>query len=177
VNSKENPKVCGFSKGFVTLVVGVALIAFIAPAILDEIGHWHERKWKYQDARQRVEKAGGWESLKTTSLFFFTNIQSKPYFDEFYFWRGNRHGTNPLPSALETLQPWRIQYLRDSNNIPILSLRLYGIHRTGSYSEPYYAIWVICTNVSTNYVPAMVGDGPGRRGIIERKGDAIFEVR
>jgi hypothetical protein len=177
MNSKENPKVFGFSKDFVILLVGVTLIAFIAPSVLDKIGHWHERKWKYQDARQRVEKAGGWESLKSSSLLFFTNVQSKPYFDEFYFWRGKRHGTNPLPSSLETLQPWRIQYLRDSNNIPILSLRLYGIHRTGTYSEPYYAIWIVCTNVSTNYIPSMVGDGPGRRGIIERKGDLIFEVR
>lgn len=177
MDSKEKPKILGFSKDFIILVAVVTSVVFFAPPILNKIGHQEERKHKYQDARRRVEKAGGWEILKKASLEFFTNIRSKPYFDEFYYWRGERRSTNSLPLVLETLQPWRIQYLKDSNNIPILSLRLYGIHRTGMYSEPYYAIWVICTNVSTNYIPAMVGDGPGRRGLIERKGDSIFEVR
>ncbi len=175
--TSEKTKYFGFFKDFVILVVLFAFIVFVLPPVLEKIGTQQERKHKYENARQRVEKAGSWENIKAVSLLFYNNIQSKPYFDEHYFWRGNRQNTNPLPTTLEILQPWRIQYLRDSNNIPILSLRLYGIHRTGMYSEPYYAIWVICTNVSTNYVPSMVGDGPGRRGIIERKGDLIFEVR
>jgi len=175
--TSENAKIFGFSKDFAILVgLLVFIVLFVLP-ILERVGHEQERKHKYENARQRVEIAGGWENIKAASFAFYTNIQSKPYFDEHYFWRGNRQSTNQLPPTLETLQPWRIQYLRDSNNIPILSLRLYGIHRTGTYSEPYYAIWIICTNVSTNYIPAMVGDGPGRRGIIERKGDSIFEVR
>jgi hypothetical protein len=177
MNFNEKPGKLGFSKDFVILVVTVVLIAFIGPPVLDTIGHHQERNNKYEDALKRVEKAGGWENIKNASLLFFTNIQSKTYFDEVYFWRGERKTTNPLPPVLELLQPWRIQCWRDSNNIPILRLKLYGIHRTGRYSEPYYAIWVVCTNVPPNYVPQLTGDSAGRIGKIEPKGNLIFEVR
>ena len=85
--------------------------------------------------------------------------------------------TNELPATLEVLQPWIIEFDPDAHGVQMLRVRLYGIHRTGMYDQPYYGIWVICTNVSPDYIPQFLGDRAGRTGKIERKGDLIFEAR
>ena len=166
-----------FSTGFKIFIVLLLFVMVFGSPLLDSINHKVERKRKYQNAIERVEKAGGWKALEMASLGFATNTNPKIYFDEQYFWRGERRNTNSLPPALEILQPWRIEFKLDNNGIPTLRLRLYGIHRTGMYDEPYYGIWVICTNVSPDYVPVIGQHESGMRGLIERKGSAIFEVR
>jgi hypothetical protein len=176
---KTTQKAQIFSTDFKILILLVLVVAIIVPPVFNVVGHYQERRQKYQNALQRVQKAGGWQNIQAASLQFFTNAQPKSYFDEEYFswWKGERRNTNALPSALEALQPWRIQFYPDGNGVYELRLKLYGIHRTGTYSEPYYAIWVICTNVPANYVPSVKGDEAGMTKQIERKGDLIFEVR
>ncbi len=168
-----------FSTDFKILIAILLVAVFVAPPVLERIGHARERKNIYKSALQRVQEAGGWQNIQAASLQFFTNAQPKSYFDEEYFswWKRERRNTNALPSALEALQPWRIQFYPDGNGVYELRLKLYGIHRTGTYSQPYYAIWVICTNVPANYVPLVSGDEAGMMRQIERKGDLIFEVR
>jgi hypothetical protein len=167
-----------FSADFKILILLIVIVALVGLPVLDRIGHYQERRQKYQNALQRIQKAGGWQNIQAASLQFFTNIQPKDYLDEEYFSRnGERQNTNALPSALEALRPWRIQFYPDGNGVLDLRLKLYGIHRTGTYSEPYYAIWVICTNVPANYIPLVKGDEAGMIKQIERKGNLIFEVR
>lgn len=178
MNDNEKPeKPRGFSTDFKILIAVVLFLAFVAPPVLERIGHWQERKRIYQDSSQRVDKAGGWQAIENASLAFAKNIAPKIYFNQLYFWRGKRLTTNELPATLESLQPHTIEFEPDEHGVPLLRIKLFGIHRTGLYDEPYYGIWVVCTNVSPDYLPQFSGDRAGRAGKIERKGDSIFEAR
>jgi hypothetical protein len=94
-------KVRVFSADFKILILLIVVVAFVGLPVLDRIGHYQERRQKYQNALQRLQKAGGWQNIQAASLQFFTNIQPKDYLDEEYFSRnGDRQNTNTLPSAL-----------------------------------------------------------------------------
>jgi hypothetical protein len=173
--TSERPR--GFSTGFLFLIAFLLFAVFVLPELFEKINHITERKKIYEDSLQRIDKAGGWQAIESASLAFATNIAGKPYFSEQYYWRGKRLTTNELPATLEALQPWRIELEPDENHVPLLRIILYGIHRTGTYDQPYFGIWVACTNVPANYVPKFSGDWAGRRGEIERKGNSIFEAR
>lgn len=154
------------------------MVSFVAPRTLEWINYSLERNRIYSDSLRRVDRAGGWQVIEKASLIFVKNISPKTSFSQEYYWQGERRTTNALPATLEVLQPWIIELAPDANGIPLLRIRLYGIHRTGMYyDQPYYAIWVICTNVPAGYTPQFSGDWAGRRGAIERKGNLIFEAR
>ena len=182
MNCDEGPKPSrGPSKDFTILVVVVLLAAFLGPPILNRIGHSTERKRIYADSLQRVEKAGGWQAIESASLAFAKDIAPKAYFtQDYYNFQGKREGTNELPATLEVLKPRSIELEPDERGIPLLRIKLYGIHRTGAvYDQPYFGIWVITTNVPSDYVPQFPRDRDwaGRRGLIEREGKLIFEAR
>jgi hypothetical protein len=177
MNDKKPEEQRGFSTDFKILIAFVLFFAIVAPPLLERIGHWQERKRIYRDSLQRVDKAGGWQSIENASLAFATNIGPKTHFSQDYYWRGKRLTTNELSPTLEALQPWRIQFEPDEHGVPMIRIRLFGIHRTGTYDEPYYGIWVVCTNASLGYVPQFSGDWAGWTGKIERKGNSIFEAR
>lgn len=173
--TSERPR--GFSNDFLILIAVLLFAVFVFPTLFEKINRIVEHKRIYKDSLQQIDKAGGWQAIESASLAFATDIKGKPYFSEQYYWRGKRLTTNELSATLEALQPWRIELEPDENHVPLLRIILYGIHRTGAYDQPYFGIWVVCTNVPADYVPKFTGDRAGRSGEIERKGNLIFEAR
>jgi hypothetical protein len=158
------------------LVAAIFVLAyFILPWLLWTYSRADERKTKYASARQRIEAAGGWEAVERACLALSTNRDGQARFTGFFYWRGPHATTNSLPPTLGRLQPRWISLNADSDRVPILKVHLYGVGRTGTYPEPYYGIWVVCTNLP-DYTPVIQSRGQGMRGLITRKGPMIFEV-
>ncbi len=178
MNGEDKPKSAkGFSTDFKIVIAVILFWFFVLPPLLGLIGRIQEQRKKYQAALQRVDKAGGWEAIEAACFNFSTNIGPKTFFDQHYFLQGKRLATNALPPALEILQPRQIQLEQGSNGIRTIRLQLFGMHRTGMYDEPYFGIWVVCTNIPPNYLPVIEWREHGMRGLIGRKDHAIFEVR
>lgn len=158
----------------VVVLAGLFVIVYLLPGVAYELAKNSERKKIYADGVKRVETAGGWNAIEKACLTLSSNVIEQQRAAVFYWSRGI---TNPIPAVLEKLSPWDIRLQTNGNHIPIVQIRLAGIHRTGGYDQPYYGIWVVCTNISKDYAPPIERRGHGMRGVIERKGDFIFEVR
>jgi len=135
------------------------------------IERWHI----YSTARARVVAAGGWLKVEQAGLNYATNAFN-PGEHNLYYINGHRIATNSLPQSIELLQLMFLDTVKDQNGVPIFQVTLSCGHRTGTYDAPYYAIWVVATNCP-NYVPVFGFRFRGAQGLIERKGDSIFEAR
>jgi hypothetical protein len=158
----------------VVVLGGVFVVFYLLPRVALELTKNSERKKVYADAMERVETAGGWNEIEKVCLTLSSNLIEQRSGAVFYWSRGI---TNPIPAVLEKLRPWDIRLQTNGNHIPVMQVRLAGMHRTGSYDQPYYGIWVVCTNTSTDYIPPIERRGHGMRGLIERKGEFIFEAK
>jgi hypothetical protein len=145
------------------------LFLFLSPELFRQFDIKAERKKAYELAHTRIEAAGGWQAIQKSCLEFFTNS------DHGYFIGGGIDSSNS--PVLSKLQPREIYLAPTPDGIPIMRIQLFGRHRTGSFDSPYFGIWVICTNVPTNYILSIDLPKHGMTKIIERKGDLIFEVR
>ena len=82
-----------------------------------------------------------------------------------------------LPLTLAKLKPKTIR-MRIHKGEPVMQVQLFGVHRTGTYDEPYYGVWVVCTtNVSEKFLSPPDLWEHGMRSLVDRKGTAVFEVR
>jgi hypothetical protein len=156
-------------------VIWIVLIFFLSSTLSWPILKTFERKHIYGSSRERVEKAGGWKSVEQACLNFATN-GFNPNQHEIYYLHGRHFSTNTLPKTIELLQPMFLETTKDQNGVPIFQVVLSCGHRTGTYEAPYYGIWVVCTN-RPDYVPTFGFHFRGAEGIVERKGDSIFEAR
>jgi len=156
-------------------VIWFVLFLFLSSTLSWPILRAFERTQIYSSSRERVEKAGGWKSVEQACLNFATN-GFNPNQHGPYYWNGHRFSTNSLPQTIELLQPWLLETTKDQNGFPVFQVILSGGHRTGTYDAPYYGIWVVCTN-RPDYAPVFDFHFRGIQGIIERKGDAVFEAR
>jgi hypothetical protein len=159
----------------ILFVLYFLLGVFISSSLSWPILRAFERKHIYTSSREQVEKAGGWKSIEQACLNFSTN-GFNPNLSGIYYFHGHHLTTNSLPPTIDLLQPMFIRKENDKNGVSIFQIQLHGIHRTGTFDEPYYGIFVVCTNRS-DYVPEFGFRFRGSQGIIERKGDLIFEVR
>lgn len=164
------------------IALGIFLIlAMVWPALnaeyFERASLERDRKSIYEASLQRVEKTGGWQAIENASLAYVKQLGPSNYFNGPHFYSVDERLTTNVPAIFNTLQPWTIDYDPDESGIPVLRIKLFGMRRTGRCAQPYYGIWVVCSNVPTGYVPQFSGDMDGRRGLIERKGDLIFEVR
>ena len=136
-----------------------------------------ERSQIYSASRAHVAAAGGWAAVEKACLNYVTNGFGPNEMHNIYYMHGRRFATNSLPQTIDLLQPMFLAMTTDKNGAPIFQVILSCGHRTGGYDTPYYAIWIVCTN-RPNYVPDFgTATFKGAKGMVERKGEAIFEAR
>jgi hypothetical protein len=100
---------------------------------------WLERIQHRKIVLQRVQIAGGWESIKndcegiiqtncTTGYGWFRGITNNP----------------TLPKSIALLQPRQIQLWPEANGMQSLEIKIFGGHATGGRGEDYYGFKVVC---------------------------------
>jgi len=159
-----------------------------------------ERREQRQTILERVQRAGGWEAVQLgcatlvanypdgltwfpprTNAWVYPNPQTEPHR---YYVTNLDYGT--LPPAVAALQPRELYYypprlLRDSSDepkIPIVHMKIFGMHSTGGHSTPYFGLDVVCSTNAASYRPqsAHVGVSGKHYESYNRVTDAIYEV-
>lgn len=165
-----------FAKAVLLLFVLILLVGVLLNSrIAWPIGRFFERHQICSASRSRVAAAGGWTAVEQACLSYATN-GFNPGEHNLYYISGRRIATNSLPQPIEMLQPMFLDIAKDQNGIPIFQVTLSCGHRTGMYDAPYYAIWIVATN-RPDYVPVFGFRFRGAQGLVEKKGNAIFEAR
>ena len=160
------------------IILGIVLLGpSLAQPFAERMYYQKMRKKVYEVSLQRVEQAGGWQAIETASLAYAKQHDPANYFSGLFYVGEKRLTTNDLSATLDALKPLAIYFLHDAKGVPLLDIHMSGNNNTGTYPQPDYEVWVIYSNVPPNYVPTFSRDQAGRRSLIERKGDLIFEVR
>lgn len=150
--------------------LGLVLAAMLVPA--GSGPSWAtQRKRQREVVRERVEAVGGWGVLQRECANVFTNGQGGFRWPESGF-----SSASHLPPSIAALKPREVLAYADQNGVPIVRIKLFGIHSTGGRSIPYYGLWVVCTPVSSNYIPKFDFGGNTVTGEILRITNSVFEV-
>jgi hypothetical protein len=135
---------------------------------------------------KRVKLVGGWSELRSGCESLITNYPPNNFYELFLASHrmrvsefpnnglGGCYFTNnrvPLPPALATLQPQRIEFQVISNAPTVVRVKFFGTGKTDW--TPYYGLWVVIGTTSPDFTPAIT-NGPWR--VITKVSDSIFEV-
>jgi hypothetical protein len=144
---------------------------------------WPPRSMERREQRDKVagwiQASGGWAALQKDCD---TLVAQNP--DGAFIWyRGN---TNALPPTIAALHPWSVIYYspaevrnyKDEPQIPIVRIKVFGLHATGGHSTPYYGLEVVCAANAEHYHPQPAQGGvPGNHyDSYRRVTDTIYEI-
>jgi len=128
-----------------------------------------ERHWQRTKVVERVQAAGGWDAIRLGCI----SLAQQNTNGLFWFWVR----TNELPPVVIALKPMIINY---SPQLACVSIQIFGMHRTGGHSSPYFGLEVYTATNSMNYNPSIgfntdrvIGSGHSGR---ERVAEGIYEV-
>lgn len=141
---------------------------------------WFERSAQRQKVIERVQSAGGWESLQHDCEALVKEHRD----GVFFYW--NHWSTNTLPPALAALQPREIRYdlpvlLREPKDEPqmsVVQIRVFGLHATGGHSTPHFGLEVVCGSGAEGYTPrpSLGGVSGNHYNSYRRVTDRIYEI-
>jgi hypothetical protein len=152
-----------------------------------------ERQKQRQKVLERVQKAGGWDVVRggcealvsnypnglswfppCSNVWVYSNHQT-PYVTNLDY--------GPIPPAVAVLQAQEIRYYppgfsRDELPVPVVRVKIFGIHSTGGHSIPYYGLEVVCSTNAESYLPqpAHGGVAGNHYDSYKQVADGVFEV-
>jgi hypothetical protein len=147
-------------------------VAFVLVAMLLPVSGRSASAQRVQQrriTRDRVEAAGGWGALQQDCIRLVESDASKSFWNQW-----SRGSISNLPPSIVALNPRSIRVDLADGGVPMLSMKLFGGHSSGSSDIPYYGLWVVCQPVTQDYTPRLELDGKSRR--INRITNSIFEV-
>jgi hypothetical protein len=161
---------------------------------------WWDRRQQRKVVYERVQAAGGWNAIRRDCELLASNKTEPFYWHPAWphaqvTWLSNgtsmQYTTNidygPLPPAVAALHPREITYyppqslrqFKDRSDVPVICIRLFGIHSTGGHSQPYFGLQVVCGTNSPDYKPKSGPSGgvDGNSHSTYRKvADGVFEI-
>lgn len=147
----------------VMVIAGSVLVPMLtSPSEADYFSR--ERREQRKIAQDRVGRAGGWGMIRKGCEQL---VASYPHGD--FVWYPHN---DPLPPSMAALQPREVDFSVATKAPTIVSIKLFGTHRTGAHDIPYYGFVVVCGDVPRDYIPAI--PRPGR--VLSKVTDGVFEV-
>lgn len=173
---KKHP-ILHFVWGFFAFVGALAILGVLDPGIWPP--KFVERRAQRQKVIARVQSAGGWEALKRDcTLLVQTN--------ESLYW--TRWHTNDLLAslpAIAVLQPQQVKFISpkllvghlDEPRVPVVHIKVFGMHATGAHSTPYFGLDVVAAPIEGNYIPkpAIAASGNAHRNY-RKVAEGVYEV-
>lgn len=137
-----------------------------------------ERRGQRQKVVERVVAAGGWTALQKEC-----DALVEQYRDSAFVWyRGN---TNALPPTIAALKPWSVIFYsptmmrgsKDEPQVPVIRIKIFGLHSTGGHSTPYFGLEVVSGTGAETYSPKPKRVASGNRyWRYTQVTDRIYEV-
>jgi hypothetical protein len=140
---------------------------------------WYERRAQRQKVTERVQAAGGWAALRHECIAFVGT-------NEMVHWiRWHTNDAPALPPAIMALQPQQVYYVSPKlpspqsgePQVPIVRIKVFGMHATGGHSTPYFGLEVVATPSSVNYTPKARPAASGNGHLnYQRVSEGVYEV-
>jgi hypothetical protein len=131
--------------------------------------NWIERREQREIVTARVQSAGGWDAIRQGCISLAVQ-NTNGFFSHL-------PDTNRLPPSIAALAPSYIEYLPERGCV---RLTIFGMHRTGGHSTPYFALEVDTSSKSLEHIP---GSGYSGGGVIgnyystyRQIADGVYEV-
>jgi hypothetical protein len=140
---------------------------------------WYERRAQRQKVIERVQAAGGWETLRRACIGFAGTNENIRWLRWF------TNGAPTLPPAIMALQPQQVYYVAPEllavyphePKIPIVRIMVFGTPSSGGHSTPYFGLEVVATPLNDDYTPKAHRAVPGLRHSDYRKvSEGVYEV-
>lgn len=140
---------------------------------------WWERKSQRKQVVERVQAAGGWEALRRDCMALAQT-------NEFINWiRWRKSNKVALPPTISALQPKEVYYVSPQllgpnsaePRIPVVRIKIFGMHSTGGHSTPYFGLEVVAMSSSEDYTPKArpAASGNGHRNY-RKVSEGVYEV-
>ena len=139
---------------------------------------WLERRAQRERVAERVQSAGGWDSLRRNCLTLAERYKSDPM-----VWNRYPVFSNTLPAAVAALNPKRVEYYPprfgsdfNDSDFPIIRITVFGAHSTGGRDIPWFGLDVVCQRSSVDYQPHRKrSDRPLRYWRYRKVADDVYE--
>ena len=139
-----------------------------------------ERRGQEATVVERIQSAGGWPALQKDCEALAENHP-----DSGFQWvRG--FDTNELPRSIIALNPQEVRFdspeaLRDfpdGPKVPVIQIKIFGLHATGGHSTPYFGLQVVCDTNAMSYrpLPGNGGASGNQHNSYRRVTDTIYEI-
>jgi hypothetical protein len=141
---------------------------------------WYERRAQRQKLIERIQAAGGWEALRRDCIAL-----AKTNENEIFRWARWVTNAPTLPPAIMALQPQEVYYVSskfhtgvpDEPQIPIVRIKVFGMHSSGGHSTPYFGLDVVTTPSKVDYSPNARRAVPGNGHMDHRKlVEGVYEI-
>lgn len=154
-----------FALAGVLIFLGILTPALWPPAFV-------ERREERAKVVERVQATGGWAALQRDC-----ETLAAQYPEGGFVWY--RGFTNALPPTIAALKPWSVIYYSpaamrnypDESQIPVVRIKVFGLHATGGHSTPYFGLEVVCATNAGSYRPP-----PSRGGVDGNHFDSYRQV-
>lgn len=151
--SPHKSRLITWIKWIVVVFFAAGLVDIFIPDLFHPL--WLERGLQRQTLIHRVHAAGGWQVIRQACIALVQTNDSVQWIR----WRTNH--ALALPPAIMALQPDQVHYTSpkrlgrepDENPVPVVRIKLFGLHRTGGHSTPYLGIEVVATSPNEEYTP------------------------
>src|SRR5262249_31764122 len=108
---------------------------------------WWERRAQRAGALQRIQTVGGWQALRRDCISFAQTNESIAWI------RWHTNDAPALPPAIAALDPQEVYYdspklfgpHSNEPRVPVIRIKIFGLHATGGHSTPYYGLEVVAT--------------------------------
>ena len=137
-----------------------------------------ERHTQRKKVVERVQAAGGWEKLKRDCILL---TQTNDWVN---WYHRSTNNSVPLPPSLAALQPQQVHFVTprllgensEEERIPIVRIKVFGMHSTGGHSTPYFGLEVVTGPSSQGYTPKPRPAAAGNGHLYYQKvADGIYE--
>jgi hypothetical protein len=133
--------------------------------------HWLERMQQRKIVMQRVQAAGGWETIrKDCKKIVVANATNG------FEWYKGLKDEPPLPKSLAALNPRQVNLWPEANGMQSIRIQIFGGHATGGRGQDFFILKVLCPlppNVRSSFKSGSESKAEsGDRKIV----DNIFEI-
>jgi hypothetical protein len=138
-----------------------------------------ERRTQRAEVMERVRSAGGWDALRHDCVLLART-------NEFVHWyRGFTNDAPILPPTIAALKPREVEFVSpkflsngpEEFRIPVVRIKLFGMHATGGRSTPYFGLEVVISPSSEGYTPKARPAASGNGHTNYRKvSEGVYEV-
>jgi len=175
-----------FTWTHVAILLGVVVFIYFVPRLLNSFPSglppdWIERRSQRRLVLERIQSIGGWDALKRDCALLVEQHKN----ENFYWSRSS--STNALPAAIAALKPMEVRFyppgvFGGSNQdtlVPVVRIRIFGLHATGGNSTPYLGLEVVCSTNTGAYEPKRGNSGGAsgnRYSTFRRVAENVFEI-